>query len=278
MCVWQMTAAIGLVRPMNIVMTMGAVLLGGWMAGVRSLTWPIGCAACAAGLVVAGGNAYNDFVDRESDRINHPDRPLPRGALSPTTAWWVWMGTGLAAMALGTRLAHGCILYIEAALISLWVYNRWLQRIPLGGNVLVGACGGLAVLFGAAVGGNWMAALIPAGFALVIHVAREMIKDTEDLAGDRVSGVRTFPAVFGTHRTQVLVAVLLGLLAVGLAAPWFWAGYSTRYLALAGLFAGLPCLYTGWSFWRNADRVNARRLSRILKLVMITGMIALATP
>ncbi|NLU46220.1 MAG: UbiA family prenyltransferase [Euryarchaeota archaeon] len=37
-------------------------------------------------IFIAGGNSLNDYVDRELDKIGHPDRPLPRGEIPPRRA------------------------------------------------------------------------------------------------------------------------------------------------------------------------------------------------
>src|SRR2546428_11722721 len=66
------------------------VAIGG-VVGVGSAAWgdlarPLALAAAAAAAFTAGGNALNDIVDRETDRINHPDRPLASGQLTLGTA------------------------------------------------------------------------------------------------------------------------------------------------------------------------------------------------
>jgi geranylgeranylglycerol-phosphate geranylgeranyltransferase len=272
----QLRAYLTLARPINVLITMGAVGLGGWMAGLRSFDGLLAGAMLAAGLVCAGANAHNDYIDRNLDKLAHPARPLPAGILSPTAAIIFWLVACASAFAIGQWLTASMAALVSAAMILLWWYNRYGKSIPLLGNVVVGLCGGLAVILGAAAGGDARIGLIPAAFALVIHVARELVKDTEDLSGDRIVGIRTFPAVFGIRATQILTASLLLLVTVGLAAPWMWAGYSTTYLVTAAVFAGIPCLYVGVTFLRNAEQNQAHRLSQILKAAMVAGMLAIA--
>src|SRR3989454_7150382 len=77
-------------RPLNCVMSAVGVAIGGGV-GVGSAAWgdlarPLALAAAAAASFTAGGNALNDIFDRETDRINHPDRPLASGQLPLGTA------------------------------------------------------------------------------------------------------------------------------------------------------------------------------------------------
>src|SRR3989442_7364423 len=90
-------------RPLNCVMSAVGVGVGG-VVGVGSAAWgdlalPLVMAAAAAAAFTAGGNALNDIFDRETDRINHPDRPLASRQLTLRTA------RALAASASGTAPA-----------------------------------------------------------------------------------------------------------------------------------------------------------------------------
>ncbi|MFI5415080.1 MAG: UbiA family prenyltransferase, partial [Candidatus Lutacidiplasmatales archaeon] len=57
-------------------------------------------AALSTACVTAGGNVVNDILDRESDRTNHPDRPLVTGTISVRAA-----RTGAAALLVAGGLA-----------------------------------------------------------------------------------------------------------------------------------------------------------------------------
>jgi len=75
-----MAGLLRLARPGNCVMSAVGVGIGGLVA-VRSaawgeFAWPLLWAGAAAAAFTAGGNALNDVYDRETDRVNHPERPL----------------------------------------------------------------------------------------------------------------------------------------------------------------------------------------------------------
>jgi geranylgeranylglycerol-phosphate geranylgeranyltransferase len=55
-----------------------------WSAGVVS--GRVGLVAVAAIALTAVANTVNDLADVEIDRVAHPERPLPSGAISPRAA------------------------------------------------------------------------------------------------------------------------------------------------------------------------------------------------
>ena len=76
-------------RPANCVLTAVGVAVGAFVAVGPELAGmapqlALGCGAAMA--CVAGGNVLNDWFDRETDRANHPQRPLPSGRLQPAAA------------------------------------------------------------------------------------------------------------------------------------------------------------------------------------------------
>ena len=47
---------------------------------------PVFLGVMIASLFGMAGNAINDYFDQKTDRINHPDRPIPSGELTPQTS------------------------------------------------------------------------------------------------------------------------------------------------------------------------------------------------
>src|SRR6056297_3443695 len=82
----RLLALLIIVRPVNILMTVGAIMLGFWLSGVEgelvSLLLLCGAGAAAA----AYGNVINDIRDIATDSISHATRPLVTGELSVVSA------------------------------------------------------------------------------------------------------------------------------------------------------------------------------------------------
>ncbi len=72
---------------------LGALAIGAWAEPRR---WPIYLLLMlASACLYCGGMAWNDFFDREQDRLERPDRPLPSGKITPRQA--ALCATGLVA-------------------------------------------------------------------------------------------------------------------------------------------------------------------------------------
>ena len=264
-------------RPGNVLITALTVIIGGQLA---SGTWIFGSeniwiAALAAGLIAAGGNAYNDYCDRELDRLQKPDRPLPSGRLSPAAALSWTILCLVSGILLSFLLNPICSLIAATAALFLVLYSRYLKGTPLFGNFVVALVGGLAFLYGAASVENLRAALWAAWLAFLYHFGREIIKDMEDLPGDAAAGARTLPARYGLSVSRWAVSVVLLLLLFSLPLPYFATGYNSLYLALV-LAGVLPVVLAAailqW-FW--SQPAQFRRLSSWLKWDMLVGLAAL---
>ena len=89
----RLRGALELARPGNAVAAgvltfTGALIPSGAFLGPGAPDELRAVAAAVIATVAAtgAGNAINDYFDREIDRINRPDRPLPRGAVTPREA------------------------------------------------------------------------------------------------------------------------------------------------------------------------------------------------
>ena len=232
-------------------------------------------AALAAALIAAGGNAYNDYCDRDLDHLQKPDRPLPSGRLSPVAAL-IWTILCLASgILLGLLLGPICSLIAAMAALFLVLYSRYLKGTPLIGNVMVALVAGLAFPFGAAAIGNVRAALWAAWMAFLYHLGREIIKDMEDLLGDAAAGAGTLPVRYGLSASRWAVSLVLLLLLISLPLPHVVNDYNNLYLALVLVGVFPIVLAAAILSWCWSQPAQFHRLSSWLKWDMLVGLAAL---
>ena len=253
--------------------------LGTWL-GHACLPGPVDWAAAAIGsaamaLLAAGGNAHNDLLDLAADRVNRPDRPLPSGRISLRAAAWtagiLYAASFAAAFALGP--AQGYLTLGMGFLLAL--YNVRLKALPLAGNLAVALLCAFAVYFPEFPGGPVHTG-IPALFALLTTMAREIAKDAEDMPGDRAVGWKTFPIAFGPAPTRAAVAALalitLALLPIPALVPAD-PPYHRAYWVLAALG---PAALLVWCLRGILSREPRwGRIQRGLKWIMLAGMISI---
>lgn len=270
-----MQGLLQLARPGNCVMSAVGVAVGGVVA-VGAAAWggfgvPLVYAAVAAALSTAGGNALNDLFDRETDKVNHPDRPLVTGTVSMTEArnFAITMYIAAAALALLASLACLVIVFVNAGL--MYAYESRLKKAGAPGNVVIAYLVGSLFLFaGFAVFRSDPAPLLATGvlalLAFLTTVGREITKDIEDMAGD--VDRRTLPQRIGKALAGRVAALCLGTGVVLSVVPWYtgllhWA-YAPIVLVADGMF-----IYA--AFYSAA---NPSRAQRVTKYGMVVALLA----
>lgn len=260
----------------------GNVLLAAVSAGVGALVGPgtirdpagLAWAALAAALVTAGGNVLNDVADVAIDRVNKPQRPLPRG-LVPVRVAGVW-GVLLLLGALGASipLPWVCRGIVLASVAGVAYYDLRGKRVPLVGNLIVALISGAVFPFGGLAAGAGLYGLIPGVLAFLMHLAREIVKDLQDEAADRTSGRRTLPIAVGVAAARRLARLVLVVLMIALPLPyWFgWLGWG--YLLTALLGVGIPVLWVVVGLMGRQTSEGYRRLATVLKFDMPVGLLA----
>lgn len=268
---------VNLLRPLNVVITGLVVMVGGIM-GLKSegISYPpLMLAALSAMLVTGGSNAINDYYDRAIDAINRPLRPIPSGQITARAAWWGGVALILTGIGTGFRVSYVCGTIASGVSLLLWGYSAYLKHRPMVGNLAVGLSGGLAFLYGGLAVSHPEQALFPSLFAFLIHIAREIIKDVEDLPGDGAFHSRTLPVVVGVRGASRIAAALLSILVVFTFLPYFMGLYSTRYLLLVTLLTNLPLIWVIVQLNGKSPDKKASQLSNILKGTMLGGLLAL---
>ena len=247
-------------------------------------------------LVAAAGYVINDYFDLGIDSVNKPDkvfitRGISRGGALAAYVLMNVMAAGLGC-AVSWQLGGWSPLYcIFACIVLLYFYSAFFKKRFLIGNILVAGISASAVpvlaLMEGDAGGIFPETLrymtiytiLYTGFAFILSFARELVKDLEDVEGDRRYGGRTMPIVLGARTAHWIVAVALFSLIGVLAAlqPVLWAqGSTTSMLSLYSIC--LIILPLGWILLKvfGARAVqDYHRLSTWIKLVMLTGILSM---
>ncbi len=262
-----------LTRPLNCAITACAVALGALLAGGSIEPRALLLGMASAALVGACGNIFNDVIDLEIDRLNRPDRPLPNGRVSRRAATLFGLLVAAAALTCARRVGPVHLSLAATVLVALLVYDRWLKRRAVVGNLVVSAAAAAALPYGGLLGADWTATLVPALFAFCLHMAREIVKDVEDMDGDRLVGARTLPVRIGRYRA-LSVAIYWLLACVALTpVPHLLGIYGMGYMRVV-VFFDAGCIATMISLHRNPFRGGLSSASNSLKGLMLLGILA----
>lgn len=268
-------AAFSLLRPVNAVITFGAIVSAGYIASPDTVRWTGLIAGGMAGaLIGSGGNIYNDIMDIRIDRINRPHRALPSGRITPGQAGVLCILTTAAGLVLSLLLGAVPFLIAVSAAVLMTVYSRSLKSVPVAGNCAVGALTAGGMLFGAAVAGSIGAGLLPGLFAFLVNTSREVVKDMEDVRGDASEGVRTFPLRAGMRASRVLVSCLFLAIACLSPVPWATGFSGDFYIVVIGIAVVPLLIFLTFALWFSHSSSAIPRVSAGLKAIMILGIIA----
>lgn len=275
----KLTGFAQLLRVPNLIIVVAGVYVGAAMATDRSLQGladaiELRLAALVAVLISAGANALNDAVDIEIDRVNRPDRPLVSGTVTSIAAIAIssiLFGLGIL---LAARLSSAHFWLGVFVVIAMIAYNLQLKRVAVLGNITVAICVAATLLYGAVTFGRPWAASVGLLFAFLTTFAREVVKDLEDVEGDRVRGLRTLPIAATSRSAAVLATTCIALSVVLIPIPYIVLKFSGLYL-LFGLLAASLLVGAAWMIVQGSTRVLYARSSLLLKLGMMAGLLAL---
>jgi 4-hydroxybenzoate polyprenyltransferase len=223
-------------------------------------------------LIAAGGYVINDYYDVKIDYVNKPERVVV-GRFLKRRSIIILHATLNGFGVLGGIWVSWQVGVIDFLAVGLlWLYSNQLKRLPLLGNMAVALLTGMAVfivymLFKESVFlfGTY------ASFAFYISLIREIIKDMEDVEGDKKFGCKTLPIAIGIRRSKIVIyvicAIFIGVVATLLNRdPKFWWIFSGLIMMLGYLTQRL------YKADKNIDFAN---LSKLSKQIMILGLISM---
>ncbi|PIU12930.1 MAG: digeranylgeranylglyceryl phosphate synthase [Hadesarchaea archaeon CG08_land_8_20_14_0_20_51_8] len=278
----RVPAEVELVRPLNCMLAGLAVLIGVFIIGESArVPWTsyefvrAALAFAAAVLIAGAGNAVNDYFDRNIDKVNRPKRPIPSGRVEPSTA----LNISQAMFALGILLVipinWECVIIAALNSLILASYAARLKRIGIAGNIAIGYLVGSTFIFGGLVIGELQVASILAAMAVLATVGRELIKDIEDMKGDRANKIVTIPLRYGTRKAAALATAFIAAAIVLAPLPriLYSSIFGSVYLGVATVsivvFIAAAALILG-----AQDKATAANASLACKVAMGIGLLA----
>ena len=257
-----MNPYIALTRPGNVVLTAVAVVAGSFIAAGDSILdfqVEIVIASLAAMMLVGGGNALNDYNDRESDKENHPNRPIPAGLINADEALvysriLLSIGLLIVLFGLANKLPFIIALIGTVTLIS---YENNLKALGLSGNMAVGFMSGAVFLYAGMVVNDPGPTLWMFGLAFLATVAREIVKDIQDLEGD--TDRLTLPARIGITKSLFFAGTLLVVAwSLSFTAITQFSGIASNAYAIGVSIANVIML-VGFQNARNGDYFSGQK-------------------
>ncbi len=254
----------------------------------------------ASVLIAGGGYIINDYFDVEIDKINKPKKVFIGTNISQSIAFKYYSLLSILGIFFGLLLAFrvesftlGFVFVFTVGL--LWIYSSTYKRKPFIGNLIVAFLSALSLLIVAILpitilrnsyGMNLLNATpIPimiykwvggfAFFAFLMTLIREIIKDMEDIEGDKKAGCRTLPIVWGLKVTKWFTAFLiLATISFLLLIDYLWIPFEGTLSFWYILFALIvPLLILIGLMIKAKEDCCFEKASTLAKLIMLMGIL-----
>jgi geranylgeranylglycerol-phosphate geranylgeranyltransferase len=272
----KLTTTIKLIRPVNFFITFVSVIVAAIICQPYKISGlNIFLAAFAASFALASGNIINDINDVEIDKINKPFRPLASGKIKQREAYFLYILFVFVSIVLSFFLNEVALVIVLFSILLLFIYSKYLKQIPLLGNITVALLTGLVFIFGGVVVGNPIAAIVPAVFAFLINLIREIVKDMEDVEGDNKAGVITFPIKFGSKKSTILILFITISLILFTLYPFLSKLYKIEYFIAVMVIVNPIHTYCLKILFEDSSQKSLKKISSLLKLSMLFGLIAI---
>ena len=267
---------IKITRPLNVLITFVVVVAAILISAQHQIGLvKIILVSLSAALTAAAGNIINDVYDIETDKVSHPNRILAQGLLSKTEAVFLYNIFNTFAIIIAACISIVLIIIVLLSIVLLFVYSYYLKKLPLVGNIVIAFLTGLAFIYGGFAVDNPYGAIVPAVFAFLINLIREVVKDIQDIEGDLKLNFKTFPIVFGIEKSRRMILFFTILLIGFTFYPFITQLYKIEYFLIVMIFVN-PLLV--WALKILLDKKNENKyktVSNILKLNMVLGLIAI---
>jgi 4-hydroxybenzoate polyprenyltransferase len=252
-------------------------------------------------LLTIGGYLINDYFDIRIDSLNKPADNLVGKAIKGRSVILMHIIVNTFAILIGFYLAYrlrslnfGLIFPFISML--LWLYSAKYKRTPAWGNLVVAILSALVIFV------VWYfeflhLRLTPSNFsqvvpelsetsryfigyglfAFLLTFFREIIKDMEDITGDKEYGCRTIPVVYGTKRSSFIVACLV-LLTILFLAFVQWTLLNRGWMMVFWYFlmvVQFPLIYLLYKLYKATNKEDYHFLSNLCKLIMFAGVLSM---
>lgn len=239
--------------------------------------------------IAAAGNVINDVQDYEIDLINKPDKVIIEKHLSKYGANVLYVVLNVFALMLsalvGAKTQFEGGFYIIPIMIGLlYLYSMYFKKMPLIGNIVVALLSASAIVIP-----HWfnnqsfhyedqIVAYLYFAFALILSLVREIVKDIEDIEGDKAQGAKTLPILVGVKASKgVAIVGLITLVIILFNLQLFFNSFFEIELAEMLVITPINSIVflLGFNIYRAKDKQDYHKISILCKIVMVLGILSM---
>lgn len=276
-----------ILRPVNDIMGSLTVIIGilNTRGGIlfETLLLNIILGALTYFFMAGSGMVINDIYDIEIDKINRPERPIPRGAITLTQAKYLFAGVLI--LGLTFSIIHSIILNLGFLNVIIaiifgfigWIYAKWGKKSGFFGNILVGISFSIGLIYGAILNGLVVPIYIYYFFLACFFglLSREIIKGCEDIEGDKEEGVKTLAIQIGIKKSTYFSMSFAVLAIIFYILPIF-TNIINRLLFSVSMIFGIGVIFYAVVLMlrKNLEKKVFSKISLLIKIAGFLGLTA----
>jgi len=258
-------------RPITSILGLAGAYIGGIVAGAPYTSFPLLLATIVVFLIGGGSMAFNDYFDKDIDKISHPLRPIPSKRLTAKEElYFSFLLFGLAVI-ISFFINWICLGIVLFSIIFLFAYETKLKNYGLAGNVAVAFLSAMSFTFGGAAVGKPFSSVVLSLIVFFMFTGRETLKDVQDVKGDILSR-NTLPMRIGEKNAAIVGSVFL-LVAIILSPLPYLLGQLKIYYMIFISIVDIICLYAIKETLK--DLRNTERSVSLIRAAAAIGVLAI---
>lgn len=246
-------------------------------------------------IITASGYVINDIIDKDIDKVNKKEKLIVINRISLQNAKKYYISLIFAGGIISLTIAIHIkeiyyMLFYFAAVLLLYLYSAYFKKKPLWGNITVSFFSAMvlgiipvfelsvieqlsSISYSAYLHINYIFSGFMV-FSFLVSMYRELVKDIEDMEGDKMNNALTFPVIYGMEPAKLLSGIISILILSGL---FYWlkmdfnAGkiYMKFYTII---FVMLPLFYSVYLLKKAQVKPDFHRLSGVIKVIIAMGI------
>lgn len=269
-----LSAFLSLIRPINSFMIGLAVIVGIAISYPDMLFSRVSLYGFITGFSISAYSMIiNDVYDIEIDKINQPERPLPKGIISINSALLLSIILLLIGIVGSFLISYYSVLVAVTFSLLSWFYNIWGKRQGIIGNSIVAFSMSIPFIFGGIITGNisllvWSISLI----AFLAGMGREIVKTIADIDGDKIKGIRSVSITYGSKRAMQIASIFIFISILISFIPVYFNLIQIFYIPLI-IITDLLLIYSVYNISRDYSKHQSLKVKKLILYAMLLGLI-----
>ena len=223
---------------------------------------------------IASGYIINNFYDYEKDVINRPIRSNIDRSIRKRTKLNLYFSLNILCVILSLYISIRAVIFFLVYNIILWLYSHKLKKILILGNVLSSLLT-ITPFFAIFLYYKNFSdiILVYALFLFFIILAKDLVKDLENLKGDFTLNYKTIAVVYGEKfsKTAITSIIIINYIIVISLILYFDIGLMFYYYYLCLLVLSFVLFFT----WISNDKRDYLIIHNIMRALIILGIFSI---